>query len=66
MILMVKKGPIPGTISEARQVLSKVRQGQSVTVAALRRTVMVLGNQVDRLQMQEKATSRAIQLFQQG
>ena len=63
---MAKKGPIPGTISEARQVLAKVRQGQSVTVAALRRTVLVLGNQVDRLQMQERATARAVQLFQQG
>ena len=66
MSRMAKKGPIPGTISEARQVLARVREGKSVPVQALRRTVMVLGNQVDRLQMQERATTRAVQLFQRG
>ena len=60
------KGAIPGTISEARQVLAKVRDGKAVPLQALRRTVLILGNQVDRLQMQERATARAVQLFQQG
>ena len=51
----------PGTISEARSVLRKVRAGTKVGNAALRRAVLCLGNLADRQGMELRAIKQAQQ-----
>ena len=54
---------VVGTIVEAKQVLKKVRLGQSVTPAAMKRAILILGNMAERAQMELRVLRRTLTDF---
>ncbi len=57
---------IKGTMSEARKALNMVRNGQKVSVAILRRALLVMGNACDRARMSESTLKDTLKLFRGG